>query len=163
VAVIAPVTLPPSTTGLVSAEELETLTGPFGALTRQLDALAGTSAAIQLAPMILTTIRVLGSTAPESARQWLARLAVLTNEVFMPAYGDAHLVAEVRSGTLADLQPSGFDFALDPANFSPVETPAPSPTPTPTTPVDPDATPPFPTTEDLLAWSSPLPSIAWPS
>ncbi len=163
VAVIAPVTLPPSTTGLVSAEELETLTGPFGALTRQLDAIAGTSAAIALDPMILASIRVLGSTAPESARQWLARLGALSNEVFLLAYGDADLVAAVRTGTLADLQPSGFDFALDAANFSPVETPAPSPTPTPTTPVDPDATPPFPTTEDLLAWSSPLPSIAWPS
>jgi hypothetical protein len=163
VAVIAPVTLPPSTTGLVSAEELETLTGPFGALTRQLDAIAGTSAAIALDPMILTSIRVLGSTAPESARQWLARLGALSNEVFLLAYGDADLVSAVRSGTLADLQPSGFDFALDAANFSPVETPAPSPTPTPTTPVDPDATPPFPTTEDLLAWNSALPSIAWPS
>jgi hypothetical protein len=163
VAVIAPVTLPPSTTGLVSAEELETLTGPFGALTRQLDAIAGTSAAIALDPMILTSIRVLGSTAPESARQWLARLGALSNEVFLLAYGDADLVAAVRTGTLADLQPSGFDFALDAANFSPVETPAPSPTPTPTTPVDPDATPPFPTTEDLLAWNSALPSIAWPS
>ncbi len=163
VAVIAPVTLPPSTTGLVSAEELETLTGPFGALTRQLDAIAGTSAAIALDPMILASIRVLGSTAPESARQWLARLGALSNEVFLLAYGDADLVAAVRTGTLADLQPSGFDFALDAANFSPVETPAPSPTPTPTTPVDPDATPPFPTTEDLLAWSSPFPSIAWPS
>lgn len=163
VAVIAPVTLPPSTTGLVSAEELETLTGPFGALTRQLDAIAGTSAAIALDPMLLASIRVLGSTAPESARQWLARLGALSNEVFLLAYGDADLVTAVRTGTLADLQPSGFDFALDAANFSPVETPAPSPTPTPTTPVDPDATPPFPTTEDLLAWNSALPSIAWPS
>lgn len=162
VAVIAPVTLPPNATGLVSADELETLTGPFGALTRQLDALAGTSAAIALDPMILASIRVLGSTAPESARQWLTRLGALSNEVFLLAYADADLVAAARTGTLADLQPSGFDFALDAANFSPVETPSPSPTPTATAPVDPDAVPPFPSTEDLLAWNSALPSIAWP-
>lgn len=162
VAVIAPITLPPTTTGLVPADELETLTGPFGALTRQLDAVAGTPAVIALDPMILASIRVLGSSAPESARQWLARLGALSNEVFLLAYGDADLVAAVRSGTLAELHPEGFGFALDPANFSPAETPAPSPTPTPTAPVDPDAAPPFPTTDDLLAWSSALPRIAWP-
>jgi hypothetical protein len=167
VSVIAPVTLPPGATGLVSADELDTLTGPFGALTRQLNAVAGTPAAIALDPMILASIRVLGASAPESARQWLTRLDALSNEVFLLAYADADLVAAVRTDTLADLQPSGFDFALDPANFSPAEapaeTPAPTPTPTPTAPVDPDAIPSFPTTDDLLAWSSTLPRIAWPS
>ena len=163
VAIIAPVTLPPTTTGLVPADELETLTGAFGALTRQLDAIAGTPAVIALDPMILASIRVLGSTAPESARQWLARLGALSNEIFLLAYGDADLVTAIRSGTLAELQPSGFGFALDEANFSPAQTPAPTPTPTPTAPADPDAAPPFPTTEDLLAWSSSLPRIAWPS
>src|SRR5690606_10561431 len=103
-----------------------TLTGPFGALTRQLDAVAGTPAVIALDPMILASIRVLGSSAPESARQWLARLGALSNEVFLLAYGDADLVAAVRSGTLAELQPAGFGFALDPANFSPAETEVPS-------------------------------------
>jgi hypothetical protein len=165
--VIAPVTLPPTASGLVSADELETLTGPFGALTRQLDAVAGTPAAIALDPMILASIRVLGSTAPDSARQWLTRLGALSNEVFLLAYADADLVAAVRTHTLADLQPSGFGFALDAANFSPAEapaeTPTPTPSPTPTTPVDPDAAPPFPTTDDLLAWNSTLPRIAWPS
>jgi hypothetical protein len=167
VSVIAPVTLPPTASGLVSADELETLTGPFGALTRQLDAVAGTPAAIALDPMILASIRVLGSTAPDSARQWLTRLGALSNEVFLLAYADADLVAAVRTHTLADLQPSGFGFALDAANFSPAEapaeTPTPTPSPTPTTPVDPDAAPPFPSTDDLLAWNSTLPRIAWPS
>jgi hypothetical protein len=163
VAVIAPITLPPTTSGLVSSDDLETLTGPFGALTRQLDALAGTPAAIALDPMILASIRVLGSAAPESARQWLTRLGALSNEVFLLAYADADLVPAARTGTLADLQPSGFGFALDPADFSPAETPAPTPTPTPTGAVDPDAAPPFPTTDDLLAWPSTLPRIAWPS
>jgi hypothetical protein len=163
VAVIAPITLPPTTSGLVSADDLETLTGPFGALTRQLDALAGTPAAIALDPMIVASIRVLGSAAPASAQQWLTRLGALSNEVFLLAYADADLVPAARTGTLAQLQPSGFGFALDAANFSPAETPAPTPTPTPTTPVDPDAAPPFPTTDDLLAWPSTLPRIAWPS
>jgi hypothetical protein len=163
VAVIAPITLPPTTSGLVPAAELERLTGPFGALTRQLDAIAGTPVAIALDPMILASIRVLGNAAPESAQQWLARLGALSNEVFLLAYGDADLVSAARTGTLGELRPSGFGFALDAANFSPVATPAPTPTPTATAPSDPDAPPPFPTTDDLLAWSTTLPAIAWPS
>ena len=166
VSVVAPLTLPPSTSGLVSADDLARYTGPFGALTRQLDAVAGTPAAIALDPMILASIRVLGSAAPESATQWLARLEALSNETFLLAYADADVAAAARTETLGDLEPSGFGFALDEAAFSPAETPAPTPTPTSTTPAepaDPDAAPPFPTTDDILAWSSTLPRIAWPS
>lgn len=176
-AVIAPIVVPPTTTGLVPADELEALTGPEGDLARQLDAVAGTPVAIALDPQILASIRVLGASAPLSARQWLARLGALSNEVFLLAYADADLAAAVRTGTLDALQPSGFGFALDPANFAPVEEPEPDaepepgptptvppvPTPSPTAPVDPDVPPPFPTTEDLLAWESALPRIAWPS
>lgn len=170
-AVIAPIVVPPTTTGLLTADELEVLTGLEGDLTQQLDAVAGTPVAIALDPQILASIRVLGSAAPESARQWLARLGALSNDVFLLAYGDADLVAAIRTGTLDALEPTGFDFALDPANFAPIESPEPTPTPsptptatpTPTPPVDPDVPPPFPTTEDLLAWESTLPRIAWPS
>lgn len=162
VAVVVPITVAPSTTGLIAADDLEQYTGVFGTLTRQLDAVAGTPAAIALDPMILTSIRALGSAAPASAAQWLARLEALSNEVFLLAYGDADLVSAARSGTLADLTPTGFAFALDAANFSDAETPEPDPSATPAPTADPAAPPPFPTTDDLLAWSTELPRIAWP-
>lgn len=162
VAIIAPITVRATPSGLVASDDLASLTSPTGALTRQLDALAGTPATIAVDPMILASIRVLGSSAPPSAQQWLARLAALSNEVFLLAYGDADLTVAARTGTLGDLRPSGFGFALDAANFSPAATPAPTPTPTPTAPVDPDAAPPFPSTDDLLAWTTTLPAIAWP-
>jgi len=160
VAVVVPITAPATTTGLIAADDLERYTGAFGILTRQLDAVAGTPAAIALDPMIPASIRVLGSTAPSSATQWLARLEATSNEIFLLAYADADLVGAARSGTVADLTPSGFAFALDPADFSPAVTPAPTPSPAPT--ADPGAPPPLPTTEDVLAWSTALPRIAWP-
>lgn len=168
-AVIVPLVVSPTTNGLVPADELALLTSAGGDLTRQLDAVAGTPAAIALDPQILASIRVLGTSAPESARQWLARLDAVSNEVFLLAYGDADLGAAIRTDTLDALQPSGFGFALDPANFAPVDDTEPLPTPTPTAtdnpppPADPDAPPAFPSTDDLLAWESTLPRIAWPS
>ncbi len=163
VAVVVPVTAPATTTGLLSADDLTRYTGPFGTLTRQLDAVAGTRATIALDPLIPASIRVLGAAAPASATQWLARLQATSNEVFLLAYGDADVVAGVRTGTVGDLVPSGFGFALDPANFSPAVTAAPTPAPTETPAPDPGAPPPFPTTEDVLAWTTALPRIAWPS
>ncbi|WP_167050738.1 DUF6049 family protein [Salinibacterium sp. ZJ77] len=172
VAVVVPITAPPTVTGLISSEDLAEYTDTFGVLTRQIDTVAATNAALAIDPMILASIRVLGSTAPESARAWLQRLESLPNESFLLAYGDADVVTAARTDTLASLQPRGFGFALDPSRFSdePVETPAPTATPdtdtdTPDTPDTPDtdAAPPFPTTEQLLAWTSTLPSIAWPA
>ncbi|QNO37470.1 hypothetical protein H4J02_13790 [Protaetiibacter sp. SSC-01] len=162
VAVVVPISVPAPASGLLSSEALERYTGPFGSLTRQLDAVAGTPAAIALDPMIAASIRVLGSSAPATATQWLARLEATSNEVFLLAYADADLVAAARTGTVADLTPSGFGFALDEANFSPAVTPAPTDDPTATPTADPDAPPPFPTTDDVLAWSTGLPRIAWP-
>jgi hypothetical protein len=68
-----------------------------------------------------------------------------------------------------EFAPLGFGSAIDPANFGPAVTPGPTagadpaatPTPDPTTP--PDGPPPLPTTEDLLAWPTTLPAIAWPA
>lgn len=192
ISVIVPLVVPPSTTGLLSAEELVTITGENGSLTRQLDAILGTPATLAIDPMILASIRVLGTTAPEEARAWLARLEALSNESFLLSYGDGDLLTAVRTGTADVLTPSGFDFALDPASFgdsapdvdadpdadptadataapetptatdAPTPAPTDAPTPTPTETADPDLPPPFPTTEKLLAWETALPSIAWP-
>ena len=165
VSILMPIVVPPTTTGLIPAEDLELYTAPFGTLSRQLDAVAGTPVALGVDPMVLASIRVLGSAAPPSAAAWLARLEALSNEVFTLAYADADVVGAARTGTLAALTPTGFGFALDPDDFTPVATPDPTapPTATPTPSADPDQAPPFPTTDQLLAWSSSLPAIAWPA
>ena len=76
VALIAPLTVPSGNGGLISAEALADYTEPLGILTRQLDALAGTPLTVAIDPMILVSIRVLGTSAPESARNWLEQLSL---------------------------------------------------------------------------------------
>ena len=171
VAVVMPLTVPPTTSGLLDADALATYTQAGGLLDRQLDAVAGTRAAIGLDPMIAASIRVLGSAAPESAVTFLARLHALPNEVFLLGYADADPALASVAGTQDELTPLGFDFAIDPANFGPAVTPSATPTPDPTVAATPDPTtppddgdpPPLPSTEDLLAWPTTLPAIAWPS
>ena len=179
VSVVVPIVVSGSSTGFIDADDLARYTDTFGSLTRLLDAVDGTAATLAIDPMILASIRVLGSAAPDSARLWLARLEALPNESFLLGYGDADVLIASRTGTLDALTPSGFGFALDASRFSePGSEPTPSPTPTetgvPGTPFDPanpdpgpvvdlDTAPPFPTTDDVLAWASTLPSIAWPA
>jgi hypothetical protein len=176
VAIVMPLTVPPTTTGLIGADALATYTRSGGLLDRELDAVDGTEAAIGLDPMIPASIRVLGSSAPPDALDFLARLRATTNEVFLLGYADADPALASVAGTDEELQPLGFDFTINPANFGPAVTPSPSPSATdaaatpgatpPATvdqPVDPGTPPPLPTTADLLAWPTSLPAIAWPA
>jgi hypothetical protein len=176
VAVIVPLTVPPGTTGLIDSATLAAYTAPDGLLTAQLDAVAGTAAAIGLDPMIPASIRVLGSTAPPEALDWLDRLASVPNETFLLAYADADPAVAAAAGALDLLTPSSFDQVIDPANFGPAVTAPPTaepqpgstdgveptPDPTPTEPTD-AGPPPLPTLDDLLAWPTTLPTIAWPA
>lgn len=165
VTIIAPLVVPAGTTGLISAADLETYTGPIGVLTRELDAVIDRPVAIAIDPMIIASIRVLGAAAPVSARDWLQRLASATNETFPLPYANSDLTLELEAGATSVLQPLGFDFAIDPGAFQPEVTPDPteSPTPTPTpTPTADAGPPPFPTTESLLAWPYTEPTLAWP-
>jgi hypothetical protein len=169
VAVVVPLTAPPSATGVLDAETLVTYTAQGGILDRELDAVAGTRAAIGLDPMIPASIRLLGSAAPPEALLFLERLEALPNEMFLLSYADADPAVAVLAGATAELNPLGFRSLIDPADFGPAITAAPtpgasgSPTPDPTPPPDPDDPPPLPTTEDLLAWPATLPEIAWPA
>ncbi|MEO5919856.1 MAG: DUF6049 family protein [Pseudolysinimonas sp.] len=174
VAIVLPLTVPPTTTGLLDAETLTSYTAPGGLLTRQLDAVAGTSVAIGLDPMVVASIRVLGTVAPDTAVAFLERLSSVPNEVFLLAYADADpSVTGVATGGGA-LDPLGFDFAIDPADFGPAATPTPTSSvpavPDPAGTGEPDSDepdsgepPPLPETADLLAWSASLESIAWPA
>jgi Family of unknown function (DUF6049) len=173
VAVVMPLTVPPTTTGLIGSDALATYTRSGGLLDRELDAVAGTAAAIGLDPMIPASIRVLGSTAPADALDFLARLEAVPNDVFLLGYADADPALAAVAGTDGQLSPLGFDFAIDSADFGPAVTPSPTPTDAAVTsatpppdaeqPVDPGAPPPLPSTADLLAWPTTLPTIAWPA
>jgi hypothetical protein len=174
VSIVMPLSVPPTTTGLIDAATLTAYTQPGGLLIRQLDAVAGSAVAIGLDPMVVASIRVLGSAAPASALAFLERLQAASNEVFLLAYADSDpaLLAGANGGQ--ELEPLGFDFAIDPADFGPAATPTPTVSGQPVDPdpvktgiaTDPDGDtepPPLPTTDDVLAWPATLPSIAWPA
>ncbi len=176
-AVVYPLTVPAESAGIFTAEQLEEWTVPFGLLDRQLDAIAGKQVAVGIDPRIIASIRVLGTAAPESATQWLARLAALTNETFPLAYADADVALQAQLDLPELLTPTTFTDVLDPAAFADVEPPVDdngeTPTPTPTAPADGEATPEptdpadpagdLPTTEAILAWPYTRTDIAWPA
>ncbi|MBO3661918.1 DUF6049 family protein [Microbacterium stercoris] len=125
---ILPITAPVENAGLLSADELASLTAPDGALTAQLSAAAGTPAALAVDPAIPAAIRVLGEDAPLSAIEWLERLMLLPNDRFALQFGDADVAPQLQAGLPAPLSPlslEGYEAAAEPE-------PTPTPTPTPT-------------------------------
>ena len=171
-AILVPLTVRPTSSGLIDATTLAGYTAPFGVLTRQLDAVYDTPAVIGLDPMIIASIRVLGTAAPQSAIDWLNRLKGANNEIFALAYADADVSSLARVNSLALQAPIGFDFAIDPSHFGPAVTASPTPTasatpspaPTPTPTPDSSTPPPLPTSSaEVLDWTYTLPGIAWPA
>jgi len=169
VAIVVPITTAPGDSGMLDADALTILTSPAGTLTIELDEVLTTTATIALDPMIVASIRSLGTAAPESAVLWLDRLESASNEVFLLAYADADLSAFARGGALGLAAPLDLSFALDEGAFGPAETASPTPTVTPTPsatatdgPGD-DTPPPLPTTDELLAWPDAIGPIAWPA
>ncbi len=132
VSVVMPVTAPATSAGLIPAADLAVFTAPNGVLTRQLDGLIGhPSVAIGIDPMILASIRVLGTAAPASATQWMVSLSELPNDIFSLGYGDADLAGQFQSGLTAPLSPTALGYAMDPANFQTTPTPVGEPSETP--------------------------------
>jgi hypothetical protein len=162
ISVVAPLTAPWGEAGILDAETLATATAPTGVLTRELDEILATTATVGLDPMIPASIRLLGSTAPESAVEWLDRLEAASNEVFLLAYADADLTALARAESIDLAMPLDLEFALDPAAFGPAETGTPTPDPSGTAQPD-DEPPPLPSTDELLAWPDAIGAIAWPA
>ncbi len=165
ISVIVPITARADDAGLLDAETLAVATSPAGVLTRELGEVLATSATIALDPKITASIRVLGTAAPESAVEWLERLAEAPNEVFLLAWSDADLSALARAGALGLALDVDLGFAIDPAAFGPAPTPTPStsPSPSPTPTADPDDPPPLPTSEELVTWPGAATRIAWPA
>lgn len=155
-AVIVPIVAPPGTTGLIDSALLEQYTAPDGQLTRELDAALGRPVTLAIDPMILASIRVLGTAAPASARAWLQQLTDADNESFLLGYADVDLALALQAGASSVPTPDTFDFAIDPTRFAAPTTESPTPTP------DPTADPSRPTRDDLLAWDSTFAQVAWP-
>ncbi|MGL3148744.1 DUF6049 family protein [Microbacterium sp. A82] len=169
VSVIVPLTATPADGGLLTAEELTTLTAADGALTAQLDGVAGTPAALAIDPLIPAAIRVLGSAAPQTATAWLERLDALPNERFALQSGDADATVQAQAGLPGLLTPLSFSPYIEEKNF--VELPSPTPstaapgtgtaTPTPT-PSSTPAAPEIPTDDELIAIDGAESGILWP-
>jgi hypothetical protein len=173
VAIVVPITVAPGDNGMLDADALTILTSAAGALTIELDEVLATTATIALDPMIVASIRALGTAAPESATLWLDRLQSASNDVFLLAYADAELSAFARNDALDLAAPLDLGFALDEGAFGPAQTASPTPTagPTPSATATDDSgdgdgddtPPPLPTTEELLAWPDAIGPIAWPA
>lgn len=156
-AIVTPFVTPPGTTGLLSAEELSVLTAPGGPLAVQLGTARSHQVVIAIDPMILASIRLLGTAAPQSALDWLAALESTPREVFPLGYADSDPALAAQAGMSLPLAPLGFpiDESLFPPatneTAAPDETPAPAPEPS------------VPTPESLLAWNYTVDALAWPA
>ncbi|MES2169919.1 MAG: DUF6049 family protein [Actinomycetota bacterium] len=163
-AVALPLTVPAPTTGLIPAATLATYTSATGILTRELDEAIDRRVAIGIDPMIITSIRILGTDVPPTAQNWLDRLAAATNEVFPLTYADSDVSAMSQAGVATVLAPTS--LTIDPRLFpgytvpptaSPTATPVPNPTATPA--------PALPTLATITDWNytPALSGLVWPA
>lgn len=175
VGVVVPITAGPRESGLLTSDQLSALTALDGELTAQLSAVEGTAAILAVDPSIPAAIRVLGSSAPPSAVEWLERLEGLPHSRFALQFGDADVAAQVQAGLPQPLQPTSLLTYMDPADFAPDDdssgdatpspTPSSSPTPTPTASVTPAPTGPvYPDLPELLSiGGSTRSAVYWPA
>lgn len=184
-----PLTVPESTSGLISSDALASYTSENGILTQELDAVRGRDVAIGVDPMILASIRILGNVAPPSAIVWLKRLETAPNETFALAYADSDISAVRQAGKTSLPQPIDFSDAIaaqekaEPDSYvastpspadnaqgggrgsdgaptdAPTDGSTPAPSDTPTT-IPPTSS--VPTTASLLDFPYTEKSIAWP-
>lgn len=128
VAVAVPITTPESETGVLDASALAAYTSDGGVLRRELDAVAGTGATLGVDPMIIASIRLLGTEAPQSAVDWLTELQSLPNDMFPLAYADADVAGLRQAGATTVPAVTSLDTLVDPDRFE--DMPAPTDTPT---------------------------------
>jgi len=162
VGIVVPLSVPAGRDGFISATELESLTSPNGLLFRELDSIADTSVTIGIDPMIIASIRLLGSDAPESATAWLERLRGVENDTFALTYADSDLTLGLQAGSTEVLAPISFDFAIKTELFGAPLDGTPSPTETPDPEAETPDIPPLPTSATLVEWPYTLTNVAWP-
>jgi len=159
VGVVIPLSVPGGLGGIIDAETLAAYTAPSGLLSRELEAVIGTPVTIGIDPMIVASIRLLGSSAPDTATAWLDRLSRASNDTFPLSYADSDLTLGLQAGSTTVLAPTSFDFAIDPGLFTAVD---PNATPDPEATADPGSAPLLPSSETLLDWDYTLDETAWP-
>jgi hypothetical protein len=174
IAVVMPLTAPAGTAGLLSADALAFYTSPTGVLTKQLDGVIDRPVALGIDPMLIASIRALGSAAPASAVGWLDRLSRATNETFPLQYADADPSVQSQAGIPNLLSPTSLLYGLNPDNFTteaPVdgnEPPADETTPdggntSSATPTPGTEEPALPTLAELTEWNYTTTGVVWPS
>lgn len=150
-----PMIVPPGGSGLLTAEALSDYTAPDGILTAQLETALAHGVALGVDPRILVSIRILGSSAPESATAWLDRLRTSGLETFALGFADYDPALVSQAGLAGGLAP--LSFPIDPALFGPPATQTPLPD-------DPEtAEPSLPTEESLLEWPYTFAGLTWPA
>lgn len=168
--VVVPITAPSITTGLLTAAQLATLTADGGDLRGRIDAVTGTGAILAIDPAIVAAVRVLGTSAPASAIQWLDDLMALPNARFALQFGDADLATQIAAGlstplavtTLTPYMSAGdFSGRTPPATTAPSDTPS-GVTPTPTS-TAPPGTPTLPTLAELTDIGAAPGAVFWPA
>ncbi|MGY3127565.1 hypothetical protein ACVWW9_001064 [Agrococcus sp. UYP33] len=109
-ALAAPIDAGVDATGLLTAEELESLTEPGGGTDEALDAALDAGATIGVDPAIGASAEALGTDAPESAADWL-ELAE-TRDTYPLLYANADPIAQARAGAFP-VEPLGIPVEDD--------------------------------------------------
>ncbi len=166
IALVMPLTTPPSADGLIPSDVLAGYTADGGLLARRLDAVFNQPGiALGIDPRVLASIRILGNAVPPSAAAWLQRLEAASNDSFALSYADSDLAAASQAKATRLLTPTS--FPIDSARFPgsttapPSQSATPSPSPTPTGTGAP--LPPIPDLQSLQAFDYTLPAVAWPA
>ena len=160
VATVLPITTPAATRGLVTADQLESLTAEDGVLTAQLAAAEQTQATLAVDPAIPAAIRSLGSAAPASATAWLERLESLPNDTFALQFGDADVATQLAAGRDELLEPTSLDPYINGAESVDAEGGA-EPTPGETPGPD-DADPAQQPLDELIDVGASIEDVYWP-
>jgi hypothetical protein len=159
VAIAVPLTVPAGESEFLTAAQLTQYTAPGGVLTRELGDVENLPVAVGIDPRIIASIRLLGTSAPQTARDWLDQLASLPNQTFPLAWADADLTAPIHAGEKSVLETKSLVYSVNPSLF-PVSSNQPTPTATP----NPDVTAPgVPTSASLVTWNYTMPLLSWPA
>jgi hypothetical protein len=164
-ALVIPLTVPQSSSGLISSELLAGYTAAGGLLSRQLDAVFDQPGiAIAIDPRVLASIRILGDSTPSSAKAWLLRLEAASNDTFALSYADSDLAAANQAKATRLLVPTS--FPIDSTQFPGAPTVAPTnqATAPPTHgPTGGSTVAPVPDLAALQAFDYTVPALAWPA
>ena len=159
VSIAVPLTVPAGESEFLTAAQLAEYTAPGGVLTRELGDVESAQIAVGIDPRVIASIRILGTSAPQTAKDWLKQLQDLPNETFPLAWADADLTAPLHAGQKSVLETKALTYAINPSLF-PVTggqtTPTATPNPGPVEPV-------VPTSASLVSWNYTMPLLSWPA